>query len=322
MMLRTIARCCGYCTLLSVILLVVASMVTRPAVGATMSDTVAASIVDVAKGGLMLSRYASEKAIHVVPPSLRPHVRQFLAGATAVALVGHGLGSMPGVLDTTTGLSSLSSKEASGKNSQITRFFAAVTAQPVEKFFYALGGICVELLLLRLLVCPPRLTSFVDAMRVGGGKDKARMTLTRRLFSTHVGWGLLVLCIATPNGVIEAGFIVAMLTRLPLETYAPALVIGKLAQPYFAAALHELPCVRRVMQNTFWFSAKDEKTPFASLLPMYKMAIEVALWVAVVAALLLFVARFMCPDATIETDEDENIIMSDLMNDDGGSEEE
>ncbi|EAN97625.1 hypothetical protein C3747_53g16 [Trypanosoma cruzi] len=314
MMLHTVSRCCGYCALLGVTLLVVASMITRPAVGATMSDTVAASIVDVARGGLMLSRYASEKVLHAVPPTLRPHVRQFLAGATAVALVGHGLGSMPGVLDAATD-ASLSSEVASGKNAQITRFFTAVTAYPVEKFFYALGGIFVELLLLRLLVCPPRLTSFVDAMR--GGKDK-----TRRLFSTHVGWGLLVLCIATPNGVIEAGLIVAMLTRLPLETYAPALVIGKLAQPYFAAVLHELPFVRRVMQKTFWFSAKDEKTPFASLLPLYKTAIEVALWVAVVAALLLLVARFMCADATIEVDEDEKIVISDLMNEDGGSDEE
>ncbi|EAN94927.1 hypothetical protein C3747_21g57 [Trypanosoma cruzi] len=319
MMLHTVSRCCGYCALLGVTLLVVASMITRPAAGATMSDTVAASIVDVAKGGLMLSRYASEKVLHAVPPTLRPHVRQFLAGATAVALVGHGLGSMPGVLDADTD-ASLSSEEASGKSAQMTRFFTAVTAHPVEKFFYALGGIFVELLLLRLLVSPPRLTSFVEAMR--GSKDKTRKTLTRRLFSTHVGWGLLVLCIATPNGVIEAGLIVAMLIRLPLETYAPALVIGKLAQPYFAAVLHELPFVRRVMQKTFWFSAKDEKTPFASLLPLYKTAIEVALWVAVVAALLLLVARFMCADATIEVDEDEKIVISDLMNEDGESDEE
>ncbi|RNF06715.1 uncharacterized protein Tco025E_07514 [Trypanosoma conorhini] len=252
MTLRTVARCCFYASLLGVALLLAAAVATRPAVGATMSDTLAAAIADGARGGLRLGRYARDRAVGAVPPAARPHVHQFLAGATSVALVGPGLRFMPGPP-----AAAAPSATSSGTAAPLMNFVRAVAAQPVEKLFYALGGILVELLLLRLLVSPPRLPSFAGTTR--GDKANARRTLPQRLFSTHAGWGLLVLCVAVPNGVVEAGLIIAMLTRLPLETYAPALVIGKLAQPYFAAALRELPCVRRLMQTTFWFAVGTEK---------------------------------------------------------------
>ncbi|ESL08333.1 hypothetical protein TRSC58_03966 [Trypanosoma rangeli SC58] len=312
MMLCTTVRCCCYVSLLGVALLLAASVATRPVVGATMLDTLSASLADGARGGLRLGRYAKDRVVSAVPPAARPHVHHFLAGATSVALVGHGLRSMPG-LSGAAAAGSTSWAKSSGITAPLMNFVAIVTAQPVEKLFYALGGILVELLLLRLLVSSPRLPLSVGGMR--GGKANARRTLMQRLFSTHAGWGLLVLCVAVPNGVVEAGLIVVMLARLPLESYAPAIVIGKLARPYVAAALRELPCVQRLMQTALWFTA-EKKTAALSLLPLHKMVVEVALWVVVVALVLLFAARFVWAQPATAADEDDGGATDDLMSDD------
>ncbi|RNF01022.1 hypothetical protein TraAM80_07265 [Trypanosoma rangeli] len=318
MMLCTAVRCCCYVSLLGVALLLAASVVTRPAVGATMSDTLAASLADGARGGLKLGRYVRDRVVSAVPPAARPHVHHFLAGATSVALVGHGLHSMPG-LSGSAAAGSTPWAKSSGITAPLMNFVTIVTAQPVEKLFYALGGILVELLILRLLVSSPRLPLFDGPMR--GGKANARRTLMHRLFSTHAGWALLVLCVAVPNGVVEAGLIVVMLTRLPLESYAPALVIGKLAQPYVAAALRELPCVQRLMQTTLWFTAEKEAAAL-SLLPLHNTVVEVTLWVVVVALVLLFAARFVWAHPATAADEDNGGATDDLMNDNDESNEE
>lgn len=195
---------------------------------------------------------------NAVPRCVQPHLRQLLAGATSIALVGGGLCNMPRTAGPAAPPSSPLPARVSGA-------VAAGVSRPVEKLFYALGGILTELLLLSVLVRP----------RAAGER-------ARGLFATHAGWLLLVACVALPGGAAQLGFLTALVARLPLETYAPALVIGKLLQPYVAAALWEVPVVCRLMQMTSWRVPKNSDT--------------LTLWtnVALSVVPMILVACYMC----------------------------
>ncbi|AAZ13013.1 hypothetical protein, conserved [Trypanosoma brucei brucei TREU927] len=153
----------------------------------------------------------------LVPEPMKPHIKQLLAGATSVTLVGQGFRRIPGIA---TAIS------ASAQTTKQQNVVEIIMAKPVDKLLYAVGAIFAQAFLLRLLVKPPGYWGPVKDQKVW-----------RNFFTTQAGWFLLVVCVALPNCVVDAGFIITLLGRLPSETYLPALVVGKLLQPYVATAL-------------------------------------------------------------------------------------
>ncbi|ORC89264.1 uncharacterized protein TM35_000132680 [Trypanosoma theileri] len=274
--------------LLTAVVFLAVLLYTHPAVGATMSDTFAAVV---AENVQLAVRHSRRVVGALLPPAARPHMKQFLAGLTSPALVAQGLRTIPGTITTT------STTTTTTNNNNMMLRVQDILAFPVEKFFYALGGMVAELLLLRLLVHPRRTRPF---------SSSSTSSSSCGFFTTHFGWWLLLLAVAVPNGVVEAGVVIALLARLPPETYTPAVVAGKLLQPYVAAALRSCPAVARFLHSPLWWRSSPQPVGRESQQQQGKgkgegeewlgSLVEVALWGSLALTVLLFLARWVCAE--------------------------
>ncbi|KAG8342157.1 hypothetical protein ERJ75_001058700 [Trypanosoma vivax] len=268
----------GYvCTVALVVLLGVVFL-RYPGVGSSVFTRLSMNI----RKTLQLARNANRFVGDVVPLEVQPHLKQFLAGATSVALFGHGIRIVPGVADIISVDASKNTTLAAARERE-RKMTTLIMAQPVEKLFYAVGGIVANILLVRLLVQP----RWSPGFSMGHHRKY-------HPFVTHIGWLLLVVSIAIPNGLVDMGLLIALFARLSMSTFGPALIIGKLAQPYVVAALCYTPLTQYArLLNPYFASVLFEGV--SGSVGDGEPYVGVLMWVSAVAAVHLFSARLIYP---------------------------
>lgn len=187
---------------------------------AVRSAEAAVHTVDSVRAGL---RQKGEGLVAAIPSPCRELASDFLSGALSVVMVGqslkpvaagYGAEPMPSTADDEGRLE-------------------AIRTHTTSKFLYASGVTAAELLLLRVFYREPH-----------GNRRRNRRVLC--FFSSSVGFRLLTVLLAIPNGVAPLAVLVVMLWKLCDSVYTPAIIIANVVRPYIVAAIRSCPCTDKL----------------------------------------------------------------------------